>query len=283
MTTIEINGHQVSLIRQGSGQPVVLLHCSGATGAQWHPLIESLSTQCLVLAPDLDGHGGTAPWPGLRAYSLADEAALVGALVDTLDEPAHIVGHSYGAATALHLARARAGQLRSLTLIEPVAFHLLRGGDDGDTLALNEFAAVGHAMQQARRGGDPEGALGHFVDYWHGPGTWASMGPDKRAAMLSGPPVLDLQFPALISDPARLADFSRMDAPTLLVQGTRTTLAARRLCQRLAQAWPLARVELVGGAGHMSPLTHRDQVNALVTAHLLASADTACFAEARCS
>lgn len=282
MSTIHIHGHPVGLIRQGRGQPVVLLHCSGATGAQWRPLIDSLSTRFLVLAPDLYGHGGTAPWPGHRPYTLADEAALVGALVDTLDEPAHIVGHSYGAATALHLARARAGQLRSLTLIEPVAFHLLRGGDGNDTLALNEFAAVGRLVQQATRSGDSDAALRCFVDYWNGPGAWESLGPDKRNAMRGGLAGLDLQFPALIWDPACIADFGRMDVPTLLVQGMRTTLAARRLCQRLAQAWPRAHVELVGGAGHMSPVTHREQVNALVTAHLVAHAEARPHADAAC-
>lgn len=283
MHTFHVHGHPVGLIREGSGQPVVLLHCSGATGAQWRPLIDSLSKRFLVLAPDLYGHGGTASWPGRHPYSLADEAALVGALVDTLDEPAHVVGHSYGAAIALHLARAHAGQLRSLTLIEPVAFHLLQGGDENDALALNEFMAVGSMVRQARRNGDADAALGCFVDYWNGPGAWACLGPDKRAAMRSGLPALDLQFPALVSDRGRIPDFSRMDVPTLLVQGTRTTLAARRLCERLAQAWPQARLELVAGAGHMLPLTHRDQVNPLVTAHLLAHAGLHSRAQAACS
>lgn len=272
MSTIQIHGHRVGLIREGSGEPVVLLHCSGATGAQWHPLIETLSRRFLVLAPDLYGHGGTAPWPGLREYSLSAEAALVAGLLDTLDGPAHLVGHSYGAATALHTARARPARLRSLTLVEPVAFHLLQDGDEADTLALNEFIAVGGAMVEALRAGDAPGAFGVFVDYWNGPGTWDHIARDKRAAMIAGLSTVKGAFHALIADPARFADFAGITAPTLLVQGSRTTLAARQVCQRLAEAWPRARLELVAGAGHMSPVTHRAEVNALLTDHILAHA-----------
>jgi pimeloyl-ACP methyl ester carboxylesterase len=280
MPTIQLAGHRVGLLRAGRGEPVVLLHCSGATGAQWRPLVEALGDRFHLLAPDLYGHGGTAPWPGPEAYSLAHEAALVGALLDTLESPVHLVGHSYGGAVALHVARARLGRLRSLTLIEPVAFHLLQDGDAADALALAEFTSVGESMLEALRAGDASAAFGCFVDYWNGPGTWAHIARDKRAAMITGLSTVKAVFHALMADPARFADFAGVTAPTLLVQGTRTTQAARRVCERLAQAWPRARVERVAGAGHMSPVTHRAEVEALITGHLLAHAGAPARAEA---
>src|SRR5688572_15995083 len=157
MTTVQIHGHQVGLIRQGRGEPVLLLHSSGADGAQWRHLIESLSAHFLVLAPDLYGHGATAPWPGGPAFGFADEAALVSGLLDTLDEPAHVIGHSYGAATALHLALRRPAALRSLALVEPAAFHLLRDGDATDRLALDEFLSICDTMAWMTDCGDPLG------------------------------------------------------------------------------------------------------------------------------
>jgi pimeloyl-ACP methyl ester carboxylesterase len=56
--------------------------------------------------------------------------------------------------------------------------------------------------------------------------------------------------------------------PTLLVQGTRSPLPTRRICELLARALPEAQIATIEGAGHLSPLTHRDGVNALIAAHL---------------
>lgn len=272
MACLRINNQPVGLMRQGAGQPVILLHSSGSTSAQWRALADSLSTRFLVLAPDLYGWGDTAPWPGHRDFALADETALLHALLDSLDQPAHLVGHSYGAAVALHLARTHGGGLRSLTLIEPVAFHLLRDGDETDVLALNEFLDVGDTMMRAMYRGDFMDSNRCFIDYWNGPGAWAHIPELKRAAMAAGLPSVMPEFHALTTDPARMNDFSGITAPTLLLQGSRTTRPAQRLCKRLALAWPHADLKVIPGAGHMSPITHRDQVNALITMHIEANA-----------
>jgi pimeloyl-ACP methyl ester carboxylesterase len=272
MPTIRINNHPVGLMRQGAGQPVLLLHGSGSTSAQWRALADSLSTRFLVLAPDLYGWGDTAPWPGHRDFALEDETALLHALLDSLDQPTHVVGHSYGAAVALHLARTRVGGLRSLSLIEPVAFHLLREGDETDLLALDEFLDVGDTMMRAMCRGDLMGSNRCFIDYWNGPGAWARVPEAKRAAMAAGLSSVISAFHAITTDPTRMKDVSCVAVPTLLVQGSRTTLPAQRVCKRLALAWPQANFKVIPGAGHMSPITHRDQVNALIAMHIEANA-----------
>ena len=122
-------------------EPVVLIHCSGSSGAQWRALAASLSDRYHVLAPDLIGYGGSAPWASRAEFCLAQEAALIRSLIGRLQRPVHLVGHSYGGAVALHIARTRPELLRSLTLVEPSAFHLLRGGDAIDMAGLEEIMA----------------------------------------------------------------------------------------------------------------------------------------------
>jgi pimeloyl-ACP methyl ester carboxylesterase len=272
MSSIRIKNCNVEVIRQGRGQPVVLLHSAGASANQWRALIDNLSARFLVLAPDLYGYGGTAPWPGHDEYSLGGEAALVGGLLDTLDEPAHLVGHSFGGAVALHVAHRRPGGLRSLTLIEPVAFHLLRDGDEIDKSALSEFIEGGKSVARALCQGEYHGGFERFVDYWSGPGSWAAMPAARRSNLASRLPQLVLTFHAATGDAACLEDFESMSVPTLLVQGSNTTLPARRACRRLALAWPEAQVRMISGAGHMSPMTHQEEVNQLIAAHLEANA-----------
>ena len=268
MPRIDINRCNFEFVEQGSGQPVVLLHSTGASSAQWRVLIGELSARFHVFAPDFYGYGATAPWPGQGAFSLADEAALVHTLLDRLDEPAHLIGHSYGGAVALHVARARGKDLRSLTLIEPVAFHLLRDGDETDMAALREIVEIADTVTLSLGCGDYLGGLGRFIDYWSGPGTWASIPMSKRSGMVTNFAKVALDFHATINDASRLSDFEVIAVPTLLMQGSCTALPAQRICNRLALALRSASSRTIRGAGHMSPLTHRDEVNDLIAAHL---------------
>ena len=189
-----------------------------------------------------------------------------------LGEPVHLIGHSYGGAVALHIARTRPEMLRSLTLIEPSAFHLLRGGDAIDAAALREITEVAAQAKCALLSGDYLGGFGRFVDYWSGPGSWAAMPADRREGFARQLAKVTLDFHAILGEPAELEDVWHMTTPTLLVQGGCTKLPSRCVVHRLRAALPEATFRVVQGAGHMLPVTHRDQVNALVAAHLDAHA-----------
>jgi pimeloyl-ACP methyl ester carboxylesterase len=226
--------------------PVLLLHCSGSTGAQWQSLATKLGPRYRAIAPDLDS-----------ARSLASVSE---PLVRHIGEPVHLVGHSYGGGVAMHVARTRPWLVRSLTLVEPSAFHLLDGA------ARAEIDAVAGRVKTDLAIGDCSDGYGRFVDYWAGQGTWAAMPAEKRAALAPQLSRVDHEFDALLNEPARLDDFRALVLPTLLVQGGSTKLPSRAICQRLAATQ--AQFRVVPGAGHMLPLTHRDAVNALIAEHL---------------
>jgi pimeloyl-ACP methyl ester carboxylesterase len=252
-------------------EPVVLLHCSGSSGAQWRALTARLGARYRVLAPDLIGYGAGGPWCGRGEFSLAHEAAAVRSLLGRVGAPVHLVGHSYGGAVALHIARTRPELLRSLTLIEPSAFHLLRNGDATDAAALREIKAVAAEAGAALIVGDYGRGFSRFVDYWSGPGSWADLPAEKRALLAPQLAKVVLDFHALFAEPAELEDVCDIALPTLLVQGGCTALPSRCICARLRTALPDAAFRVVQGAGHMLPLTHRDQVNAFVAAHIEAN------------
>lgn len=255
-------------------EPIVFLHCSGSSGTQWRTLASQLGARYRVLTPDLIGYGAAAPWSGQGEFGLAQEVAAVRSLLCRLDEPAHLVGHSYGGAIALHIARQCPERVRSLTLVEPTAFHLLRNGDATDLAALREIMAVAADAGAALAIGDYDGGFGRFIDYWSGPGSWADMAPEKRAAFAPQLAKVALDFRALFSEPAQIEDFCGIALPTLLIQGGCTTLPARCVCARLRMALPEATFRVVQGAGHMLPVTHRDQVNALIAEHVEANSIT---------
>jgi pimeloyl-ACP methyl ester carboxylesterase len=268
MPTLQVRGTRVEYLEQGSGEPVVLLHGSASSSAQWRPLVERLGQHYRVVAPDLWGYGATASWTGEGEFSLRHEAEIVVALLDRLDEPAHLVGHSYGGAVALHVARRHRARVASLALIEPVAFHLLKDGSEADRLALLEITDVAAGLGRSLTSGDYAGGIGRFVDYWNGPGSWSALPPEKRAPMAARLSKVLLDFHATFNEPADLQDFGSLALPAFVARGDRTVFPARRICERLSRGLRGSRVAIIEGAGHMAPLTHRDQVNALIAGHL---------------
>jgi pimeloyl-ACP methyl ester carboxylesterase len=181
--TIDAGGISVKYFAAGIGEPVVLLHCTGSSGRQWAEVVEALRSDFRVIAPDLCGYGGTTHWPGNGTFNLAVEADLIAALLDLLGKPAHVVGHSYGGAVALQFASRHPRYLKTLTLIEPASFHLLRDGDDIDERAFRQISEVGATVANAVNCGDYQGGMRRFVDYWGGEGVWDALPASQRLAL----------------------------------------------------------------------------------------------------
>jgi pimeloyl-ACP methyl ester carboxylesterase len=264
----DLGGASVEHRAGSSAPPVMLLHSSGGSGAQWRRLAERLGASFRVAMPDLCGYGTTPHWGGRGRFTLAHEAALVGAWIERMDEPVHLVGHSYGGAVALHIARMAGPRVASLSLFEPVAFHVLDAGDVEDRAALRDIVCVAARIHESLASGDYAAGAAHFVDYWSGVGSWAVMPAVRQDAFAARLPKVALDFQATLHEPARASDLRGIEVPTLLMQGGRSPLSVRRIVRRLAQVLPRCKVDTLAEAGHMAPLTHRDAVDDRIEAHL---------------
>jgi pimeloyl-ACP methyl ester carboxylesterase len=270
MPKIDINGARVAYAETGSGEAVLLLHSTASSSAQWRSLTEALQAGCHVLAPDLYGYGETDQWPGYSPFALADEAALVNAVLPPGHGPIHLVGHSYGGAVALRFAMQHPERLRSLTLIEPVAFHLLRDDalDPANRHLLLEVMEVAALVSKAAVSGDYWSATARFVDYWNGDGAWMQTKAELRTALARRIPKVALDFWATTTESTPRAAYRQIAVPTLVLRGTESPPSTRRIAELVADVLPKGRLQTIDGAGHMLPLTHRDAVNAAVVEHL---------------
>lgn len=274
MTATDIGRANVSFTQAGEGEPVVLLHCSASSGAQWAALCESIRDRFRPIAPDLYGYGGTDPWPGRGSLTLADEAALAASLLPVDARGVHIVGHSYGGAVALRLASEHPECVRTLTLIEPVAFHLLRGADPVARLLLEEIRTVSEVVSRAALHGDYRGGMECFVDYWSGKGSWSQASERTRTNLCRRIGKVALDFHALMRERTPPETYARFEFPVLLIRGERSPAPTRHVVELLKALIPTARMKTIPGAGHMSPLTHTDIVNAAIVEHLEARRGT---------
>jgi pimeloyl-ACP methyl ester carboxylesterase len=180
----------------------------------------------------------------------------------------HLVGHSYGGGIALRIARKRPDLVRSLTLVEPSCFHLLRGGHALDRALFGEIARLADDVKDAVASGDYWRGMGRFVDYWNGPGAWQEMPHETKMKLSQRLSKVVLDFRALFEEPANLAAYAALTMPTLILCGERSPGPSRRIVDMLVSAMPRARLAPIAGAGHMSPMTHPDPVNAAIAGHL---------------
>ena len=85
----------------GEPPPVLLVHATGDTSADWDEVASGLAHDRLVVAVDLRGHG-ESPRPGSYALTeLADDLVVVAAsLAAEHGRPADVVAHSLGGLVA---------------------------------------------------------------------------------------------------------------------------------------------------------------------------------------
>jgi len=254
-----------AILAAGAGTPVLLLHGSASTSAMWTPVIDALKARFRVLAPDLIGYGRTDPWPDGHDYSLEEEVRLIVPFVANAARGAHVVAHSYGGLVALRMARTHRALVRSLTLIEPVAFYLLRDAGEPEAFAEAEKLGQTYAAHIAR--GDTDAALRWFVDYWSAPGSWDAMDEASRAQMRRVAPKMMHDFRATVADPGPDA-WSGLPDRIRLLSGDKSPLTVRRISAVLAKRLPSATLQVVPGANHLLPATHHAMLSALLLKEL---------------
>ncbi|MGB0096710.1 MAG: alpha/beta fold hydrolase [Solirubrobacteraceae bacterium] len=103
LKTATLHGRVVAYAEAGAGPVLLLIHGIAGTYKNWEAVIEPLARRYTVVAPDLPGHGGSAP--GAGDYSLGALAIGLRDLLITLGhERATLVGHSLGGGIAMQLA-----------------------------------------------------------------------------------------------------------------------------------------------------------------------------------
>lgn len=259
MPTITLkDGHTCHYFDAGSGAPVVLLHGGASAGAAWAAVKQHLLRDYRTLAPDFRGYGQSEPWRRGDALTLESDLLTVEAMLDVAGEPVHLVGHSSGAVIALRAAMRDPHRIATLSLIEPVAFHLLRQGQDQD----RDRELWDEIEMFARRHIDfvgqdrDEDAAAAFVAYWAGPNVWRDLAVPMRKIIIAAMPRVAADWRLMFSALDCMDRIDEIRVPTQFFLGTATTPATKRVMTHLREALPRAEYVELDGAGHLSLHSH---------------------------
>jgi pimeloyl-ACP methyl ester carboxylesterase len=271
-------GIELHYIQAGSGTPVVFVHGSLSDYEYWRQQIESFSKQYRAIAYSRRYNYPNSN-PSQPGYSAVTDAEDLAAFITTrhLGKP-YIVGHSYGALTALFLATQHPELIRAVVLAEPPAIPLLRHLRDeqagkGEAMFSDIQQRMVNPMKAHFAKGDRDAGVGDFIDYvFNEPGAWVRMSPSDRAAALRDAHEWDVimttgeLFPEI--DPAAIA---RIRVPVLVMSGGKSPPFLQYIDQELARLIPGSESIVYPDAGHQmwytSPVLCRNDVEAFFLRH----------------
>ena len=136
----------------GAGTPQVLIHGLGGNHTNWIEVFDALAERRRTIALDLPGYGYSPP---VDRHDLDSLASVLIQLLETLDEPAVLIGNSMGGLLAEIVAATRPGLVADLVLIAPASpIASLRNHPDSGVavrLAAQSFPGLGNLVVGAYR------------------------------------------------------------------------------------------------------------------------------------
>jgi pimeloyl-ACP methyl ester carboxylesterase len=248
-TVTSRDGTRIAFWRSGGGPPLLLIH--GATAdhtTTWRFVLAQLGRRFTVHAMDRRGRGGSGDAP---AYDLQREAEDVAAVVDAIDGPVDVLGHSYGALCAIEAALLTAN-LRRLILYEGVP---LRGASlypPGVADRLDDLLRAGRVEDMLIT------MLRELVEMPPEEIELFRAQQDAWAVRLKNALTLPRELrgeQGYVFEPGRFRD---MRAPTLLLVGGDSPPRELEHAKGVAEGLPDARVVILPGQQHAAMYTSPD-------------------------
>ena len=235
------------------GSLVTFLHGLGSCGEDWLLQVPVVAQRHPVLTLDLPGHGRSVALRGRP--TIAAMARLVAGLLRELGAaPSHLVGLSLGGAVALQLAVDEPRLVRSLIAVN--TFARLRMGAGGIGRGLARLALLGIGRMDW---------LGRWVAAGLFPRT-EQEGMRRAAAERLASNPRSAYWNAILAA-ARFDLRSRLGqiiVPVLIIAGEDDTTVPLSAKAELAASIPRAKLEIMPGSGHATPIDASVRFNELL-------------------
>lgn len=245
----------IRLYRQGSGEPLTLLHGWGMNSAIFEPLVEALSSEFEIIRVDLPGHGQSGWNDDMDFNNQLDE------LVEVLPD-SNLLGWSMGGLFAINLARRFPQRFPSLTLAccNPCFVQ------QPDWPCAVEHEVFDEFSQSLIDGW--QSTIKRFVGLQlHGSENARELIRQITALLVNGgsphPDALRMGLQTLLCHDAR-SELAEISQPVLSILGRRDMLVPKSLAQQLQLINPQIRVECLAQSAHAPFVSHTESVSELL-------------------
>jgi 3-oxoadipate enol-lactonase len=235
---------RLHVLREGQGPTLLLLHGIGSSATAWSKQMERLGGDFTCLAPDLPGYGES---PDATESGLD---AIVTEVADVLDgQPAHVLGVSFGALTALSLARNRPDLVTSLVLADATLGRAYLPVEERQRWLRNrEGLANDLATRSVERAGEIAGRDAT-------PAVIQEIALHMRRARASG----YMAVARAIAETDARPWLGGIGQPTLLLYGEDDRVTGIDVSKTLVAQLPNANLLVIPGAGHAPHIEQADR------------------------
>lgn len=249
-TVTSLDGTPIAYERTGNGPPLVLVHGMASNHARWElfDVRPRFAEQTTVYAMDRRGHGESGD---TEEYALEREFEDVAAVVDAIDDPVHLLGHSHGGLCALEAAL-RTDTLCSLVVYEPAGPwelpHLYSEKRYEELAALVEAGENERALLLFLREviGLPESQ----IDALRAAPNWSSRVDEA--------PTLPREYRAPVLYEFEPERFANVSTPTLLLVGGESPQWIKDATDVIDETLPNSRISILEGQEHLAMNTAPD-------------------------
>lgn len=258
LQTVEVNGAELHYLARGEGPAIVFVHGGLADYQEWLPVMEQIEGRHATIAYSRRHSFPNRDNPVSPDHSPLTEADDLAALIRELGvAPAHVVGTSYGAFTALALALRHPGKVHSLSLVEPPLVSWLPAIEGGQAVYDEFQESLVTPVRAAFEAGDRDAAFAITISYFAGPDAMAHIPAEVLASLRSNLRDWEVMFRSteLLPD-IRRETLRELQLPVLMLSGADSYELGQLIDAELEQVIPGVRRVLVPDGTHDACVEH---------------------------
>jgi len=262
LKTVQLATFEMSLVDQGQGVPLVLVHGFPLDHRMWQAQIDTFSKTHRVIAPDLRGLGlSKSDDDVVSMEQFADDLA---EMLDHLGVVERVVlcGLSMGGYISLQFWKKYSLRLRGIVLCDT------RAAADSPEALANRLKMVEHVLAADGTHYVAEAMLPKLF----APGAVVRV-PDavdlmRQTILAASPRAVAAALRGMAQRPDMTAEQKKVELPTQIIVGEHDALTPPDVMRPMAAAIPGARYFEILGSGHMTPLEHPAEFNAVLASFL---------------
>jgi 3-oxoadipate enol-lactonase len=228
----------LSCATYGWGTPLLLIHGIGTAGSVFAPIIPALAAHFHLIVPDLRGFGRSSLLGNPK--SVLEMAADLPALFDVLGvRRCHVLGFGHGGLVAQQLAAYAPQRIHRMALVATPAY---------PNRSLRQTIASGLLPHLQRIFGSKTlERLSGGLNSAHGAPEVGNAAAARLLLKFDGRPLQ-----------------SKLDTPTLIIQGDQDSFVRPHHAGMLATSMPNSRLQMLNGAKHCLLQSHKEEISNLL-------------------